>query len=309
MASESASLLISQLQDRITRLEQELQECRASQSKVEQSKTVQLCYPDAATWFEQWLEAAPDPTLLINRQGEIIQANQQLLQLFGYERQELIGQPIEILVPPEIRTKHIDLRSHYVHTPRTRAMAQGLDLVGRHKEGYDIPVEVSLSPIHTDEGQIVISSVRNVSDRRQAEQDRLNNEIIRMQRERLAELSSPLLPINDDIVVMPLIGTIDEERAHQVVETLLYGITEHQASIAIIDITGVPTLDERVANRLLLCIRAAQLLGAHIVLSGISSASAQILAELEIDLTQIVTHSSLQNGIAYALHRSNAQSI
>lgn len=307
MASESSTLLIAQLQERVNRLEHELRQYQTP--KVEHQAPSQFGHLNAAIWFAQWLEVAPDPTLLMNEKGEIIQANKQLLQLFGYERHELIGQSIEILAPPELRTKHVQLRSDYVNTPRTRAMAQGLNLVGRHKQGHDIPVEVSLSPMNTDTGQIVISSIRNISDRRQAEQDRLNNEIIRMQRERLAELSSPLLPINDDIVVMPLIGTIDEERAQQVIETLLFGITTHQASIAIIDITGVPALDQRIANRLLLCTQAAQLLGAHIVLTGISSASAQILAELDIDFGHVVTHASLQSGIAYALQRSKNNAI
>jgi rsbT co-antagonist protein RsbR len=303
MTSESPSQLVAQLQERVSRLEEELQQYRAP--KIDSNAPQQFGYLNAVVWFEQWLEVAPDPTLLMNDQGAIIQANSQLLQLFGYERHELIDQSIEILVPPEARSKHVHLRSNYVNTPRTRAMAQGLDLVGRHKDGFDIPVEVSLSPMSTDIGQIVIGSIRNITDRRQAEQDRLNTEVIRMQRARLQELSTPLLPINDDIVVMPLIGTIDEDRAQQVIETLLYGITTHQASIALIDITGVPTLDAKVANSLLLCTQAAQLLGAHVVLTGISSASAQILVELDISLDSVVTHASLQSGIAYALQRSD----
>lgn len=305
MPSESATPLIAQLQERISKLEQELQQYKATNTNAPPT----FGYHNAVAWIEQWLEVAPDPTMFMDEHGIIIQANKQLLQLFGYERHELIGQPIEILVPPEARQKHVNLRSTYVNKPRTRAMAQGLDLDGYHKQGYTIPVEISLSPMQTESGTIVISSVRNITDRRQAEQARLNNEIIRMQRARLDELSTPLLPLNEDIVVMPLIGMIDEHRAQLVIETLLDGIVRHQATIALIDITGVPSLDASVASSLLRCTQAAQLLGAHVVLTGISAASAKTLVDLNIDLKGVVTHASLQSGIAYALQLSNNKSI
>jgi rsbT co-antagonist protein RsbR len=303
MSADSLVSQVSQLQERVRLLEQELQLYRTL--KIERDTSNHIGYLDVATWFEQWLEVAPDPTLLMNERGEIIHANSQLLHLFGYERDELIGQSIEVLVPPEVRGRHVHLRSNYVNTPRTRAMAQGMDLVAYHKQGYHIPVEVSLSPMDTDNGALIISSIRNVTERRLAEQNRLDQEVIRMQRERLDELSTPLLPINDDIVVMPLIGTIDEHRADLIMETLLYGINQHQASIALIDITGVPYLDANIASSLVRCTQAAQLLGAHIVLTGISSAAAKMLVDLDIDLNNIVTQASLKSGIAYALQLSN----
>src|SRR5690606_3677258 len=120
MSADSLVSQVSQLQERVRLLEQELQLYRTL--KIERDTSNHIGYLDVATWFEQWLEVAPDPTLLMNERGEIIHANSQLLHLFGYERDELIGQSIEVLVPPEVRGRHVHLRSNAVNTPSTRAM-------------------------------------------------------------------------------------------------------------------------------------------------------------------------------------------
>ena len=117
----------------------------------------------------------------------------------------------------------------------------------------------------------------------------------------LAELSTPLIPISDDTVVMPLVGTIDSRRAQQVIEGLLVGIVETRAQVAILDITGVPVVDTQVANALLRAAQAVKLLGAQVVLTGIRPEVAQTLVGLGVDLTGIVTRSTLQSGIAFAL--------
>jgi anti-anti-sigma regulatory factor len=141
---------------------------------------------------------------------------------------------------------------------------------------------------------------------RQAEEERLKlqDEIIRMQAAALEQLSTPLIPITDDILVMPLIGTIDSRRAQKMTETLLQGLATHQARTAILDITGVPVVDIEVAQGFLRAARAAQLLGARVVLTGIRPEVAQTLVGIGADLRDIVTYSTLQNGIsaATALH-------
>jgi anti-anti-sigma regulatory factor len=140
-------------------------------------------------------------------------------------------------------------------------------------------------------------------ERVEAERAHLQEGMIRLQATALAELSTPLIPINDRIVVMPLIGSIDSRRAQQVLQTLLSGIADSRAEVAILDITGVSVVDTQVANALVQVAQAVRLLGAQIMLTGIRPEVAQILVSLGIDLQGIITHSTLQSGVAYALAR------
>jgi len=117
----------------------------------------------------------------------------------------------------------------------------------------------------------------------------------------LAELSTPLIPISNATVVMPLIGSIDSRRAQQIMDTLLSGIASQQAAIAILDITGVVTVDTHVADALVRAAQAVKLLGAQAILTGIRPEVAQLIVALGIDLTNLATFSTLQAGIAYAL--------
>jgi anti-anti-sigma regulatory factor len=147
--------------------------------------------------------------------------------------------------------------------------------------------------------QDLVERQRKEAALRQAEEERLKlqGEIIRMQAAALEQLSTPLIPISDDILVMPLIGTIDSRRAQQLTQTLLQGLATHHARAAILDITGVPIVDIEVAQGLLRAAQAAQLLGARVVLTGIRPEVAQTLVGIGVDLRGIVTYSTLQNGI------------
>jgi anti-anti-sigma factor len=132
---------------------------------------------------------------------------------------------------------------------------------------------------------------------------RARDEIIHAQEAALLELSVPLIPISDTMMVMPLIGSIDSRRAQQVIETLLQGIASNAARLVILDITGVPLVDTQVANTLIRTAQAVKLLGAEVVLTGIRPEVAQTLVGLGVDLSGIVTRSTLQNGIAYGLRQ------
>jgi anti-anti-sigma regulatory factor len=133
----------------------------------------------------------------------------------------------------------------------------------------------------------------------QAAQLRLQAELINTQQAAIRELSTPLIPITDEVLVMPLIGTIDSRRAQDVLERLLAGIVEHRAQAVIVDITGVSVVDTQVANALIRAAQAIGLLGAQVVLTGIRPEVAQTLVGLGVDLRHIVTQSTLQAGIAY----------
>jgi len=143
---------------------------------------------------------------------------------------------------------------------------------------------------------------KELADRLRSEQERaeLQERIIRTQQARLAEMATPLIPISSEIVVMPLIGTVDSERANQVLETALSGVQDSHAQFVILDITGLRHVDTSVAGTLVRTARALQLLGAVAIITGIRAEVAQTLVSLGIDLGGIVCLSRLQGGIAYA---------
>jgi anti-anti-sigma regulatory factor len=125
--------------------------------------------------------------------------------------------------------------------------------------------------------------------------------------ETVRELSSPVIQVWENVLVMPLIGAIDSARATRIMEDLLTGITKYQAEIVIIDITGVPVVDTRVANHLIQTIKAASLLGAKCVVVGISSEVAQSLISLGVDLSGVITRSNLQAGVRYAMEMAGLE--
>jgi rsbT co-antagonist protein RsbR len=121
--------------------------------------------------------------------------------------------------------------------------------------------------------------------------------VIKQQQEAIKELSTPVLPLRSGLLLLPVIGVIDSARARQLTEQLLDGIRAHRAKAVVIDLTGVPAVDSAVANHLLQTVRAAKLLGANAVVTGISTENAQTLTRIGVDLTGLITTSDLQSGI------------
>jgi anti-anti-sigma regulatory factor/putative methionine-R-sulfoxide reductase with GAF domain len=138
-------------------------------------------------------------------------------------------------------------------------------------------------------------------ERESAERERLQRELIEAQRQALRELSTPIIPILDRIIVMPLVGSIDSMRARDITRSLLAGIQKHRAKVVILDITGVPIVDSGVADHLNKTIQAARLKGARTMITGISDAVAETIVDLGIDWQNVATLGDLQSGLIIAL--------
>jgi two-component system, LuxR family, sensor kinase FixL len=119
--------------------------------------------------FRRVVEAAPNAMIMVNQEGQITLANQQAEKTFGYPREELLGRPIEMLVPERVGSDHRGFRHDYFCDPQARPMGAGRELFGRRKDGSEVPVEIGLSPIHTSKGMLVLASIVDITERKLAE--------------------------------------------------------------------------------------------------------------------------------------------
>lgn len=254
--------------------------------------------------FEAVVERTPDGVALVAADGRFLYANAAYRGLTG---------AAEAGAPATLFAAHVGDPGQ-VRAALTEAHEQG-HWTGQLDVGVDdrarVPCQVSLvrlpaAPGCTPDLAVIARDLRPFLD---AERQRvaLQEQVIAAQSAALRELSTPLLPLAEGVICMPLIGTIDERRAQEIMERLLTGIVQQRAHTAILDVTGVRVPDARVADALLQVARAAKLLGARVLLTGIGPEVAQTLVELQTELRGITTLGDLQSGIAHALRSGRSR--
>lgn len=158
---------------RVRREEAEAQD-QTALSNVEGIAQVQKTLTDNETRFRQIIEAAPSGMVMIDKEGKITLVNQLLETQFGYARPELLGQPVEILIPERFRSEHPNLRRKFFKTPKARLMGSGRELYGMRKDGSEFPVEIGLNPLEIEAEPFVLASVIDITERKQVEQKLLD---------------------------------------------------------------------------------------------------------------------------------------
>ncbi|MDI3284109.1 PAS domain S-box protein [Polyangium sp. 15x6] len=236
-----------------------------------------------------------------------IEFNGRLCEQLGYSPEELKSTTWVSLTHPEDVSLDLDLFGKLVKGDIPR---YSLDKRFVRKNGSIMYGNILLQGVYRPDGSFdhLFGFLHDITERWEAEKERLalKQEIIDAQRKALRDLSTPLIPVAEHVLVMPLVGMIDSVRAQAVLEVLLEGVTKHQARMTILDITGVQVMDIEVTNAIIQAAQAVSLLGAQAILTGIQPRIAKTLVDLQADLSTVMTLSTVREGIAYALGKLKA---
>ena len=276
---------------------------------MSESRRVEATLRDSEQRLLRFLDALPVGVFVVEPDGRPFYANRSAIEMLGkgIMPDATTGQLAEVYRAFVAGTDQLYPTERM---PLVRALSgetSSVDDMEIERPDGRILVEIHGAPIRNAEGRIMYGMVSftDITLRRRAEEAirerALQQEVIEAQQAALRELSTPLMPIAEGVVVMPIIGMIDSRRAQQIMETLLEGIAAHSADIAILDITGVRVVDTQVAGALIRAAQAARMLGARVVLSGISAEVAQTLVHIGAEMQDMIALRSLQQGIAYAL--------
>jgi PAS domain S-box-containing protein len=253
------------------------------------------------------LDYSPSAIFVKDTAGRVVLLNRRYRAMIGLSNEQIVGTSEAELFPPHVART----RQEADHRVRTSGETVEFEEFIDTPDGLRVGILMQF-PIADAQGQLVaIGGIwHDITAIKQAEEENayLQDQVIVAQHIALRDVSSPLCPLTSDVLLMPLVGAIDNERAGLIMRTLLEGVAANQARIVILDITGVPEMDAHIAAALLRSAQAVRMLGAQLVLTGISTKMAQALVQLGADLSTVITRGSLQGGITYAfgaLHRAS----
>lgn len=256
------------------------------------------------------LDAIPLLVYIKQRDHRYVFVNQAYCEAVGMERAQMLGLRDEDFFPP-------DLAAAY-HDADEAVMASGTPTHDVEMQAHRPASAVAYQSEHNvpwrdAEGNVIgiVGAAIDITARKRAEQALHEREaelsaMVERQRELLETIRAlwtPVLPIHAGILVLPIVGAVDAPRSAQLASALLEGAIEHEAEFAIIDVTGVPSLDATAAGHLLDVMRAARLIGVGCILVGLSPRVAQTLIQLEVNWAEFPTHGNLRAGVEYALGR------
>lgn len=237
--------------------------------------------------------------ILLDKDGKVLTWNSAAERLKGWKSNEIIGQHISRFYPPEDNERGKTATELKQAEENGRFEDEGWRV---RKDGTRFWANVIITALRDENGALrgFGKVTRDLSDRRQAE------EKIRKQAQEILEMATvPVVQVWEGIVLVPIIGTLDSQRTQQLMERLLTRVSETASPVALLDITGVPTVDSQTAQHLIETVSAVRLLGAEVILTGIRPAIAQTLVHLGIDLANVTTRASLATGLRMALDMVN----
>ena len=251
---------------------------------------------ESAARLEAIISATVDAVITISEDRIIEAFNPAAVKMFGYSADEAIGQNVHIIMPEPYHSEHNQYVENYKETGIKKIIGVGREERGRHKNGKEFPVLVSIGEAVTAGRRMFVGVIRDLTAEKQAQR-----EVELQQRRMIDELSTPVIELWDHLLLLPIIGSIDSERANQITESLLQAVLDNQATVAVLDVTGVPLIDTDVATHLLKTVRAAQMMGAEVIITGFSADAARTLTQLGVDLSSVRTSGALKQGVAQAL--------
>lgn len=253
--------------------------------------------------YQQIIEGLPFALIEWDAHGMIQQWNAHAEELFGWTAEEMLGKAITPLLSQSTLSFGRLFRELCAQPPASvHRISTPTNHDNRVCRWYNI-----LVMDETGDPTRVVSLIDDLTELIQAERDHtdIQERMIEAQQEALRELATPMIPLNEQTVVMPLIGWVDRWRVQHILRALLDGIERTRARTVIIDMTGVPDIEAQIANELIDVIRSATLLGARVIVTGIRPSLAQTLIHLDVPLHDLPTCSTLQQGIAMAMaHQS-----
>jgi rsbT co-antagonist protein RsbR len=323
---------LTEAQARIAQLEREMEKqveerTAALRREIAERKRTEKALAFESDLLHALMETLPDAIYFKDTESRFIRINKAQADRFGLEPAQAVGKSDFDFFTEEHARPAYEAEQEII---RTGQPLLNLEEKETWPDRPDTWVATTKLPLRDHAGNIIgtFGISRDITDRKQAEEaltrayaeieqqvaertaalqhevaerERLQEEVIEAQRRALAELSTPIIPVLEGVIVMPLIGSVDTLRARDITRALLAGVREHRAKVVILDITGVPLVDSGVAAYLNRTIQAARLKGARTIVTGISEAVAETIVDLGIDWSGIETLSDLQTGLRVVL--------